>query len=452
MQADSRGGEKQAFVVRPVDELGGKLQVPGDKSISHRAALLGALAEGDSSVSGFLAGDDCLATLAALRAMGVEADLKDSDLFVRGVGLDGLRAPQESLDMGNSGTGMRLLAGVLASQPFPSVLTGDASLRARPMERVAAPLRAMGATVETRSGTAPIRLHGRYPLKAIDYTLPVASAQLKSALLLAGLRARGRTVVRSPGGSRDHTERMLSSMGVDVDITQDEVNHGEVVSIRAPERLKPVRTGIPGDFSSAAFFLVAGLLAAPRGLLIRNVGVNPTRSGLLSIVEAMGGRVEIRAATSLGGEPVADIHVSRSDLRGVEVPPEWVPLAIDEFPIVFVAAAMARGRTVIRGAEELRHKESDRLGVMADGLRRLGAEVVETADGMVIEGGRLNGGCVDAQGDHRIAMAFAVAGAVARGPIRILGTDQVSTSFPDFGNVAAGCGLDIETTWAGEDG
>ena len=313
------------------------------------------------------------------------------------------------------------------------------------MERVAKPLRAMGAEVETRSGKAPLRIVGRNPLQAVDYALPVASAQLKSALLLAGLRAHGQTVIRSPGRSRDHTERLLRSMGVTV-----ESRLNEVVSVRAPQRLEPIDTEIPGDFSSAAFFLVAGLLAAPRGLLIRNVGVNPTRSGLLGIVKAMGGRVETRAQKILGGEPVADLWVSRSELRGIEVLPEWVPLAIDEFPILFVAAACARGTTVIRGAEELRYKESDRLGVMAEGLRRLGIDVVENSDGLVIEGGELHGGRLDAQGDHRIAMAFAIAGAAVREPIEILGTEQVSTSFPDFERIAAGCGLGIETATFGE--
>lgn len=433
--------------MHPVREVGGDLHVPGDKSISHRTALLSAVAEGISTVKGFLPGDDCLATAAALRALGVDLSVDGGDLRVEGVGLDGLRASEEPLDLQNSGTGMRLLAGLLASQPFASELTGDESLQRRPMERVAKPLRAMGAEVETRSGTAPIRIHGRYPLNGLDYTLPVASAQLKSALLLAGLRARDRTIVRSPGRSRDHTERLLRSMGVTVESRLD-----EVVSVRPPGRLKPIDTEIPGDFSSAAFFLVAGLLAAPGGLLIRNVGVNPTRSGLLSIVEAMGACIETRARRILGGEPVADIHVSRSELRGIEVPPEWVPLAIDEFPALFVAAACARGTTVIRGAEELRYKESDRIGVMAAGLRALGADVAENADGLVIEGGKLQGGRLDAQGDHRIAMAFAIAGTVAMEPIEILGTDQVSTSFPDFERIAAGCGLGIETTTVGGDG
>lgn len=445
MRADSLSAALQAFVAHPVHEVGGELQVPGDKSISHRVALLGAVANGTSTVKGFLQGDDCLATLAALRALGVGVALQNGELRIEGVGLGGLVAPREPLDLGNSGTAMRLLAGLLAGQPFDSVLTGDGSLRQRPMERVAEPLRAMGAKVATRSGKAPIRISGQYPLTAIDYTLPVASAQLKSALLLAGLRARGTTVVRSPGPSRDHTERLLESMGARV-----EAGAGELVSIQAPRRLRPIDAEIPGDFSSAAFFLVAGLLAAPRGVLIRNVGINPTRSGLLRIVAAMGGLIEIRSRRMIGGEPVADLFVRKGGLNGVEIPPEWVPLAIDEFPVLFVAAACAKGRTVIRGAEELRYKESDRLGVMACGLRRLGVNVEETADGLAIDGGALRGGRVDAHGDHRVAMAFSIASTVAGDTIEILGTDQVSTSFPSFRHTAAKYGLKIESMPAGQ--
>ncbi len=444
MLSNPLGAERQALIAHPVSGVGGELEVPGDKSISHRVALLSGVASGISNIRGFLRGDDCLATLAALQSMGVEIASQGDDLRVEGVGLGGLRGPRAPLNLGNSGTGMRLLAGLLASQPFDSELTGDESLRQRPMERVAKPLRSMGAVVETHDGTAPIRINGRYPLTAIDYTLPVASAQLKSALLLAGLRARGKTVVRSPGRSRDHTERLLASMGVAVERGAD-----EVVSLRAPRRLEPLDTVIPGDFSSAAFFLVAGLLAAPAGLLIRNVGVNPSRCGLLTILEAMGGGIELRAPRSVGGEPVADMFVSRSQLRGIEVPPEWVPLAIDEFPVLFVAAACAEGRTVVRGAEELRHKESDRLGVMADGLRRLGIAVLESADGLVIDGGALRGGRVDAHGDHRVAMAFCIAGAVATDTVEVVGTDQVSTSFPGFTDTAARSGLAIETVMAG---
>lgn len=429
---------RQTFTARPTGKIGGEITVPGDKSISHRALLLGAVAEGTSTLGGFLASDDCRATASALQALGVEIAVDGADVRVEGVGLGGLRAPQEPLDLGNSGTAVRLLAGLLAAQSFDSVLTGDASLRRRPMERVAEPLRAMGAAIETDEGRAPIRIYGAHPLTGIDYTLPVASAQLKSALLLAGLWARGSTTVRSPGPSRDHTERMLNSMGVPVERQGD-----HVVRVTGPARLQPLQLKIPGDFSSAAFFLVAGLLGASDGLLIRDVGINPTRTGVLTILEAMGGRIEVRAQREWGAEPVADLFVTKSTLTGIEVAPELVPLAIDEFPVLFVAAACARGRTVIRGAQELRHKESDRLAVMAAGLGALGASVMETPDGLTIDGGSLRGGRVDAQGDHRVAMAFSIASSVASETIEILGAEEVPTSFPDFPSVAGRSGLRI---------
>ena len=433
----SEGSEM--FVSQPVGTVTGSLNVPGDKSISHRALLLSAVAVGNSSIRGFLNSDDCLATLAALRATGVEINSKGSNVHVCGVGANGLRPPPAPLDLGNSGTAVRLLAGVLSAQSFDSILTGDESLRQRPMERVAVPLRQMGASIQTQEDAAPLAIQGGRPLKGIDYTLPVASAQLKSALLLAGLWADGRTIVRSPGPSRDHTERMLETMGVVVD---QPTNH--VVSLSGPAQLEARDLEIPGDFSSAAFFVVAGLLGAPDGLLIRNVGINPTRTGLLTILQEMGGRIELRNIRDCGAEPVADLMVIQSDLAGIEVDPAHVPLAIDEFPALFIAAARARGRTVVSGAEELRHKESDRLSVMAEGLRTLGVTVEESADGLIIEGGGLCGGRVDSYGDHRVAMAFAIAGMDARGPIEILRTAEVSTSFPGFLSVAAGCGLEIE--------
>jgi len=427
------------FVSQPVGTVTGALNVPGDKSISHRALLLSAVAVGKSSIRGFLNSDDCLATLAALRATGVEINSNGSEVHVCGVGASGLRPPPAPLDLGNSGTAVRLLAGVLSAQSFDSILTGDESLRQRPMERVAAPLRQMGASIHTQEDTAPLVIQGGRPLKGIDYTLPVASAQLKSALLLAGLWADGRTIVRSPGPSRDHTERMLETMGV---VIEQPTNH--VVSLCGPAQLEARDLEIPGDFSSAAFFVVAGLLGAPDGLLIRNVGINPTRTGLLTILEEMGGRIELRNIRDCGAEPVADLMVTQSDLAGIEVDPAQVPLAIDEFPALFIAAAKARGRTVVSGAEELRHKESDRLSVMAEGLRTLGIAVEESADGLSIGGGGLSGGRVNSYGDHRVAMAFAIAGMVASGPIEILRTAEVSTSFPGFLTIAAGCGLEIE--------
>ena len=429
---------------RPVEAIGGELAVPGDKSISHRALLLGAVADGRTTIRGFLNGEDCLATLAALRAMGVEATLEGSDVRIKGVGAAGLQASSGPLDLGNSGTAVRLLAGVLCAQPFDSVLTGDASLRSRPMERVAIPLRAMGAAIETRAGTAPLEIGGGRALRGIDYTLPVASAQLKSALLLAGLWARGTTTVRSPGPSRDHTERMLKTMGVGVEAHSD-----HTVSLTGPARPGGRDLEVPGDFSSAAFFLVAGLLAADDALVIRDVGVNPTRTGLLEILRRMGGRIQIKNLRNRDGEPVAELVVRRSELRGVEVGPAFAPLTIDEFPVLFIAAACARGRTVVCGAQELRHKESDRLSVMAEGLRALGISVEESADGLTVQGGVLSAGRIDSHGDHRVAMAFAVAGLAANGPVEILGTEQVSTSFPGFLSVAARGGLAVESRETG---
>lgn len=431
------------FRVEPVERVDGALSVPGDKSISHRALMLGAAAQGTTEVSGFLNGDDCLATRAALEALGVRIeDTDDGRLLIHGVGLSGFRAPSAALDLGNSGTAIRLLTGLLAGQAFATELTGDDSLRARPMERVAEPLRAMGATVITSDGKPPLRIGGGSSLHGIDHTLTVASAQVKSALLLAGLQAAGRTTVRSPGPSRDHTERMMLGMGVELE--QDAGRHS--VSLHGPAVLRAHRLDIPGDFSSAAFFLVAGCLGAFDGMLIRAVGVNPTRIGLLTALEAMGARIELRNPRHEGTEPVADVHVERSTLRGIDLPPEWVPLAIDELPILFVAAAAAVGETRVHGAGELRHKESDRIAAMARGLEALGADVRELPDGLIIRGGRLRGGRVDSLGDHRIAMAFAIASLIADAPIDIANTAQVATSFPDFIETARSSGLRIEGT------
>lgn len=435
--------------VLPAATVGGEIVVPGDKSISHRALMLGAVASGTTLIHGFLHSDDCLATLTALAALGVPIEASgpggaaraSGSVRIDGVGTNGLKPPQGVLDLGNSGTAIRLLAGLLAGQRFDSRLTGDRSLRQRPMERVALPLRRMGARIDTDHGRPPLSIRGGAKLVGIDYTLPIASAQVKSALLLAGLSAEGTTTVRSPAPSRDHTERMLSAMGVRLE--EDTARH--VVSLSGPAGLRGIELTVPGDFSSAAFFVVAGCLAAREGLLIRNVGVNPTRTGLLTILAEMGAQIELRDRRWTGTEPVADIYVRKSDLRAVEVPPDHVSLAIDEFPALFIAAAAATGRTVVRGAAELRQKETDRLAVMARGLEALGADVVETTDGLVVTGGPINGGCVDSEGDHRIAMAFAVASLLADQPIEVLNTDEVATSFPGFVEVAAAAGLRIET-------
>jgi 3-phosphoshikimate 1-carboxyvinyltransferase len=358
------------------------------------------------------------------------------------VGPRGLRAASKTLDLGNSGTAIRLLMGLLAGQPFDSTLTGDSSLRQRPMERVAAPLRQMGARIETSAGgKPPVLIRGGAHLRGIDYTLPMASAQVKSALLLGALYAHGVTTVRSPGPSRDHTERMLESMGVRLGCTTDGAGHA--VTIAGPAALRGGEVLVPADFSSAAFFIVAGCLAARDGLLIENVGINPTRIGLLTILREMGAHIELRNERSLGAEPVADLLVSQSRLRGIVVRPELVPLAIDEFPILFIAAAAAEGETIVSGAEELRKKETDRIAVMARGLEAVGVRVEERPDGARIVGGTVRGGLVDSRGDHRIAMSFAVASLRAEAPIEILNTAEVATSFPSFLEVAAAAGLRV---------
>jgi len=432
-------GGLESFVVEPGQRVAGSVSVPGDKSISHRALMLGAIAEGQTRVHGFLESEDCLATLSAFRAMGVTITERAGALEIEGVGPHGLVAPAAALDLGNSGTAMRLLMGLLAGQSFGVTLTGDDSLRSRPMERVAAPLRSMGAAIETSSGRAPVRIAGGRKLAGIDYTLPVASAQIKSALLLATLYASGRTVVRSPGPSRDHTERMLEAMGAPV-VADADTN---VVELTGPCVLEGGVVEVPADLSSAAFFIVAACLGANGPLTIPNVGVNPTRTGILTALVAMGARIELVGSRKIGTEPVADIVVKRSSLIGIDLPPELVPLAIDELPVLFVAAAAARGRTIVRGAEELRHKEVDRIAVMARALAAVGVTVEETEDGIVIEGGRIRGGSIDSGGDHRIAMAFAVASPASEGAIAIGNTGPVATSFPGFVETAARAGLSI---------
>ncbi len=431
-----------SYRAEPVEGIGGTITVPGDKSISHRALMLGAIAEGPTLIHGFLDGEDCLATRAALEALGVQIYKHAlQPLRVEGVGLHGLRAASKVLDFGNSGTGIRLMAGLLAGQGFDSELTGDASLQQRPMERVAAPLRSMGAQIDTTDGKPPLRVRGGSKLVGIDYALPIASAQVKSALLLAALYSEGRTTLRSPGPSRDHTERMLTSMGVQLEQSADGQAH--TVSIAGPASLSGREISIPADFSSAAFFIVAGCIGAPDGLLIKNVGTNPTRTGLLTILREMGADIELEAQRRLGAEPVADLFVRQSELHGIDVPPELVALAIDEFPILFIAAAAARGTTRVSGAEELRKKETDRLAVMAQGLTALGISVEEQPGGLNVTGGRMRGGTVDSRGDHRIAMSFAVASLLARTPIDILGTAEVATSFPNFLDVATDVGLKV---------
>jgi 3-phosphoshikimate 1-carboxyvinyltransferase len=434
------GQSTSRYRTEPVSGISGKLTVPGDKSISHRAIMLAALAEGRSRITGFLRGEDCLATLAAFRSLGVRIEETNAgEVVVEGTGMHGLRPPSGALDLGNSGTAMRLMAGVLAGQPFEATLVGDASLMQRPMERVAVPLRLMGAEIETRGGKPPVRIRGARPLAAIDYAMPIASAQVKSAVLLAGLYARGQTIVRSPGITRDHTERMLRSMGADV---HADLETG-IAAVRGPAQLRAFDCRVPGDFSSAAFFIVGGLVAADPSLTIENVGLNPTRTGLLEALRLMGAQIEVTNERQVGSEPVGDLVVHRSELHGIDVPVSLVALAIDEFPILFVAAAMAEGVTRVRGAEELRHKESDRIAVMAKALRAVGVEVDETEDGMDVRGGSIRAGTVDSGGDHRVAMAMAIAGARSSGPIEILDTANVATSFPGFVSTAKAIGFGL---------
>ena len=431
------------FEVEPARSVSGMIAVPGDKSISHRSLMLCGIAEGSSEVTGFLASEDCLASLAAMRAFGVHIEQPNpTQVVIHGVGLRGLRDAGFALDMGNAGTAMRLFTGLLSAQPFNSRLIGDASLMKRPMERVAKPLREMGADVRTRSGTPPVDIGGGRRLRGIEYTMPVASAQVKSAILLAALYADSATTVIAPAINRDHSERMLGSCGVRID------TEGLRTTLHPPERLSNQRFNVPGDFSSAAFFIVAGLLgAAHGGLLIQNVGLNPTRTGLLDVLRSMGGNIEILNPRESGAEPVADLLVHASALHGVQMPAALVPLAIDELPVLFVAAACAGGETVVTGAEELRVKESDRIAAMSAGLKSLGVAHSVLPDGMRIEGRgegpAFGGGEIDSFGDHRIAMSFAVASLRAAKSISIRDVANVATSFPGFVGLARSVGLDI---------
>ncbi len=407
--------------------------------------MFGALAEGCTEVTGLLEGKDVLATVAAFRAMGVAIDGPEQGrLRIEGAGLHGLSAPAEPLDMGNAGTAMRLLCGLLAGQAFDSVLVGDESLTRRPMRRITEPLAAMGACIETSAeGTAPLTVRGGYDLRGVDYALPVASAQIKSALLLAGLYASGETCVTEPAPCRDHTERMLAGFGYPV------AREGNRVSLSGNGRLQGGRVEVPADISSAAFFLVGASIAPGSDLILEHVGMNPTRTGVIEILRLMGADIEVLGQREVGGEPVADLRVRHAPLHGVRVPRELVPLAIDEFPVLFVAAAGAEGETIVEGAEELRVKESDRIAVMADGLEALGVRLEQRPDGMIIQGGpSLRGGKVAAHGDHRTAMAFAVASLIADAPVSVDDCANVATSYPSFVDEARRVGLAIDVQQA----
>ncbi len=434
----------RSFRVAPGGSLSGTLRVPGDKSISHRSVMLGAIADGVTEITGFLEGADAISTMEIFRAMGVRIDgPQGGRVTVHGVGLHGLRSPAGPLDCGNAGTAMRLLMGLLAGQRFESTLVGDESLSKRPMRRVAEPLAAMGARIETRDGCPPVRILPVAALQGIRYQLPMASAQVKSALLLAGLYARGETTVVEPAPTRDHTERMLGGFGVAVR------RDGAAVTLRGGQSLCATAIDVPADISSAAFFLAGASIAPGSDLVLEHVGMNPTRTGIVDILRLMGADIEVRNEHEVGGEPVADLRVRAAALRGIAVPPELVPLAIDEFPALFVAAACARGRTVVTGAAELRVKESDRIAVMAEGLRTLGIDATPTPDGMVIEGRGEQAavfapGAVHAHADHRIAMSFAMAALRAEGELAVHDASNVATSFPGFEALARSAGLRIE--------
>jgi len=426
----------RSYVATPGGQVAGELRVPGDKSISHRAAMLGAIAQGTTEIHGFLESEDCVSTLGALSAMGVRHErIGSGNVIVHGTGMHGLRAPSHALDLGNSGTSMRLLAGLLAGQAFESTLVGDGSLMQRPMERVAEPLRRMGADIRTRDGRPPITVIGSRPLIGRDHRLDVPSAQVKSALLLAGLYASGRTRVQEPGVSRDHTERMLGAFGVPIE------REANTVALQGPVALRATDIRVPGDFSSAAFFIAAGVIAGTGSLLIREVGINPTRTALLDILRLMGADIRVHAHDGAGEEPRADIEVRPGRLRGIVVPPEAVPVAMDELPVLFAIAALAEGETVVTGASELRVKESDRLAAMSAGLAALGVAVEPSADGLRIRGGTVRGGTIDSRGDHRVAMAFAILAARAESQVNIRDVQNVATSFPGFAATARAAGL-----------
>ncbi|GAA3917996.1 bifunctional prephenate dehydrogenase/3-phosphoshikimate 1-carboxyvinyltransferase [Litoribacillus peritrichatus] len=429
------------FHVKPGGSVNGSIRVPGDKSVSHRSIMLGALSKGITEVSGFLEGEDALATLQAFRDMGVVIEGPyDGEVKIYGVGLHGLQAPPGPIYVGNSGTSMRLLCGLLAGQEFDVTLTGDDSLSKRPMERVAKPLREMGAVIETgEGGRPPVKIKGGQKLKGIHYDLPMASAQVKSCVLLAGLYADGETSTTEPAPTRDHTERMLNGFGYPVE------QNGATASLKAGGSLTAAKIDVPSDISSAAFFMVAASIAPDSDLTIQHVGMNPTRVGVINILRAMGANIELSNEKEVGGEPVADVRVRSAQLKGIHIPEDQVPLAIDEFPALFIAAACAEGETVLTGAEELRVKESDRIQVMADGLIELGIDAKPTPDGMIIKGGEMGSATVHSHGDHRIAMSFAVAGLRAKGQIVIKDAVHVATSFPGFVELSSGVGMNIES-------
>ena len=413
--------------IKPAKRLAGSVQMPGDKSISHRYAMLGAIAEGPSEIHFFASSADCQSTLACLKKLGVNVDRREGVVHIQGAGLRGLQPPREELDAGNSGSTMRMLSGILAGQPFKSVMTGDASLSRRPMKRIIDPLTQMGARIKpAEGGLPPLEIEGG-ALRPIRYELPVASAQVKTAVLFAGLYAEGETTVVEPLATRDHTEIALEQMGADIG------RHQRTIAVRGPAKLEGKKLYVPGDISSAAFFLVAGLLVPESNLVIRNVGLNPTRTTILDVLAGMGGRVKVLNVEMLNGELLGDLHVEAGSLQGGEIPAESAPGLIDELPVLSVLGTQTDQGLTFHGAAELRVKESDRIAAVAANLRRMGAEVEEFPDGLHVAGGRkLRGVEIDPQGDHRIAMAFATAGLVAEGTTVIRDSACVDVSFPEF--------------------
>jgi 3-phosphoshikimate 1-carboxyvinyltransferase len=416
------------FISSPTKVVQGDVTVPGDKSISHRSLILSAIAKGTTTISGFLDGEDCLATLKAFQSMGVtiERSAAAQRVVVHGVGKYGLQKPKGMIDCGNSGTSMRLLAGLLCAQFFDSELNGDTSLQTRPMERISKPLMQMGAEIVTTKGRPPLFIRGGHALHGISYEMPEASAQVKSCLLLAGLYAQGETKVIEPRLTRDHTERMLTTFSYPVQKVENTIiinSDGECIGTDIV---------IPSDISSAAFFIVAATVVPGSELIIRHVGINPTRTGVIQILTAMGADITLNHKRLCGEELVADLSVKYAQLEGIDIPADLVPIAIDEFPVIFVAAACAQGRTLLHGARELRYKESDRIDTMVEGLQHLGIEAQAFEDGLSINGGKLQGGEVNSFHDHRVAMAFTIAGAVAKAPVTIKNCANVATSFPTF--------------------
>jgi len=428
------------FLVSPCNSLSGVITIPGDKSISHRAIMMGSIANGVTKVSGFLEGNDSLATLKSFQKMGVDIDQSGSKLTIKGLGMHGLKAPTKPLDLGNSGTSIRLMSGLLSAQSFDSELCGDESLSKRPMDRIIDPLRQMGAKIYGVNSKPPLSISGNQPLKAITYELPIASAQIKSCLLLAGLYAEGETCIVENVTTRDHTERMLRGFGYQVTCSDN------CITLYGGGELEACDIDIPSDISSAAFFMVAASIAKNADLTLKAININPTRTGIIEILKLMGADITISNETEMAGEKTADIQVRSADLKGIEIPNELVPLAIDEFPVLFIAASCAEGETLLTGAKELRVKESDRIQVMADGLKVLGIKTEVLDDGIRIQGGQFSKPSVPikSQHDHRVSMSFAVASAACNFDIKIEGVDNVKTSFPNFVELANTIGANIK--------